>query len=177
MLSASSSSAHAVVDDADAAAAAAAAAETRSFGERSGGYLEVEGGARLEGLARVSGAKNAVLALLAGTLACREPVTLYSVPLLQDVLSMFDVLRSVGAVVHVGAAGPGTVVVDAGSLSNTSPDPVAVQALRASFFAAGPILVRPMGCGVCRVWGVNCGLWNVEFAVLFFRVEDEGCRV
>lgn len=59
----------------------------------------MEGGARLEGVARVSGAKNAVLALLAGTLACREPVTLHSVPLLKDVLSMLDVLRSVGRVV------------------------------------------------------------------------------
>ena len=53
-----------------------------AFGAGAGGFLEVEGGARLEGTARVSGAKNAVLALLAGTLACREPVILHSVPLL-----------------------------------------------------------------------------------------------
>lgn len=119
--------------------------DVASFGAAGGGYLEVEGGARLEGIARVSGAKNAVLALLAGTLACREPVTLHSVPLLKDVLSMLDVLRSVGVSVHVGAAGAGSVTVDAGVLSSTSPDAAAVQALRASFFAAGPILVRLEG--------------------------------
>lgn len=108
-----------------------------AFGAEGGGYLEVEGCASpLEGVASVSGAKNAVLALLAGTLACREPVTLHSVPLLKDVVSMLDVLRSVGVQIHVGAAGPGSVTIDAGVLSSTSPDKAAVQALRASFFAA-----------------------------------------
>ena len=48
--------------------------------------------------------------------------------------------------VHVGAAGPGSVTIDAGALSSTSPDMAAVQALRASFFAAGPILVRNSVC-------------------------------
>jgi UDP-N-acetylglucosamine enolpyruvyl transferase len=47
-----------------------------------------------------------------------------------------------GVKVHVGAAGPGSVIIDAGALSSTSPDMAAVQALRASFFAAGPILAR-----------------------------------
>ena len=55
------------------------------------------GDARLSGLVRVGGAKNAVLALLAGTLACAEPVTLTNVPDLRDVRSMIAVLESVGA--------------------------------------------------------------------------------
>ena len=127
-----------------------------AFGVEGGGYLEVDGGARLEGVARVGGAKNAVLALLAGALACREPVTIRGVPLLKDVMSMIDVLRSVGARVHVGAEGPGTVTVDARALDSHSPDPAAVEKLRASFFAAGPILARlgrvemplPGGCAI-----------------------------
>ena len=127
-----------------------------AFGAEGGGYLEVEGGARLSGLARVGGAKNAVLALLAGALACREPVLLRGVPYLRDVLSMIDVLRSVGAVVHLDARGPGTVLVDASELTSDAPDPDAVRKLRASFFAAGPILGRlgsvrmplPGGCAI-----------------------------
>ena len=39
------------------------------------------GGARLSAIARVGGAKNAVLALLAGALACREPVSSAACPL------------------------------------------------------------------------------------------------
>ena len=113
-----------------------------AFGVEGGGYLEVDGGARLEGVARVGGAKNAVLALLAGALACREPVTIRGVPLLKDVMSMIDVLRSVGARVHIGVDGPDTVTVDARALDSHSPDPAAVEKLRASFFAAGPILAR-----------------------------------
>ena len=107
-----------------------------AFGVEGGGYLEVDGGARLEGVARVGGAKNAVLALLAGALACREPVTIRGVPLLKDVMSMIDVLRSVGARVHIGVDGPDTVTVDARALDSHSPDPAAVEKLRASFFAA-----------------------------------------
>jgi hypothetical protein len=41
---------------------------------------------------------------------------------------MLDVLRSVGAEVTVGAAGPGSVAVDARRLSSASPDAAAVQA-------------------------------------------------
>ena len=116
----------------------------------------MDGGARLEGVARVGGAKNAVLALLAGALACREPVTIRGVPLLKDVMSMIDVLRSVGARVHIGVDGPDTVTVDARALDSHSPDPAAVEKLRASFFAAGPILARlgrvemplPGGCAI-----------------------------
>ena len=133
-----------------------AGARGDAFGAEGGGYLEVEGGARLSGLARVGGAKNAVLALLAGALACREPVLLRGVPYLRDVLSMIDVLRSVGAVVHLDARGPGTVLVDASELTSDAPDPDAVRKLRASFFAAGPILGRlgsvrmplPGGCAI-----------------------------
>ena len=126
-----------------------------AFGVEGGGYLEVDGGARLEGVARVGGAKNAVLALLAAR-ACREPVTIRGVPLLKDVMSMIDVLRSVGARVHIGVDGPDTVTVDARALDSHSPDPAAVEKLRASFFAAGPILARlgrvemplPGGCAI-----------------------------
>ena len=118
------------------------------------GYLEVDGGARLEGDA--SSAKAPSSALLAGALACREPVTIRGVPLLKDVMSMIDVLRSVGARVHIGVDGPDTVTVDARALDSHSPDPAAVEKLRASFFAAGPILARlgrvemplPGGCAI-----------------------------
>ena len=126
-----------------------------AFGVEGRGYLEVDGGARLEGVARVGGAKNAVLALLAGALACREPVTIRGVPLLKDVMSMIDVLRSVGARVHIGVDGPDTVTVDARALDSHSPDPAAVEKLRASFFAAGPSarlgrveMPLPGGCAI-----------------------------
>jgi len=73
---------------------------------------------------------------------------------------MLDVLRSVGAEVTVGGAGPGSVAVDARRLSSASPDAAAVQALRASFFATGPILARtgevhmplPGGCDIGTAW-------------------------
>ena len=75
-------------------------------------------------------------------------------PYLRDVLSMIDVLRSVGAVVHLDARGPGTVLVDE-MLTSDAPDPDAVRKLRASFFAAGPSTAAgsvrmplPGGCAI-----------------------------
>ena len=46
---------------------------------------------------------------------------------------MIDVLRSVGARVHIGVDPPGTVTVDARALDSHSPDPAAVEKLRVVF--------------------------------------------
>ena len=140
----------------------------RASGAGGGGHLAVGGDARLSGLVRIGGAKNAVLALLAGTLACAEPVTLTNVPDLRDVRSMIAVLESVGAKVtrpneSTGDAptvsdvdGLGTLRVDCSRITSSAFTIDTVSKLRASFFAAGPMLARtgwvemplPGGCAI-----------------------------
>lgn len=59
--------------------------------------LIIMGGKRLEGTIRISGAKNAVLPIIAGALLTKEEVILNNIPLLQDVQMMAELAQSMGA--------------------------------------------------------------------------------
>jgi UDP-N-acetylglucosamine 1-carboxyvinyltransferase len=172
--------------------ASSSAPAARASGAGGGGYLAVEGDARLSGLVRVGGAKNAVLALLAGTLACSEPVTLTNVPDLRDVRSMIAVLESVGAKVTRPNDSPddraggvdGTLRVDCSRITTSAFTIDTVSKLRASFFAAGPMLARtgrvemplPGGCAI-GARPVDLHLRGFEALGARVRVTEEGTVV
>ena len=108
--------------------------------------LLVTGGRALEGEARVSGAKNAALPILAAALLTRKPLALENVPRLMDVSTMAKLLGQMG--VEVGAQTDGRIEVRAQSIK----EPVAgydmVKTMRASVLVLGPLLAR---CGRARV--------------------------
>ena len=58
--------------------------------------IVVEGGRRLEGSTRVSGAKNAVLPLMAAALLTDEPCRISNVPRLRDVETFLTLLERMG---------------------------------------------------------------------------------
>ncbi len=58
--------------------------------------LVIEGGQKLAGSIRVSGAKNAALPILAATILTDETCTINGVPELKDVSTMLDILESLG---------------------------------------------------------------------------------
>ncbi len=58
--------------------------------------LSIAGGARLDGEIRISGAKNAALPILAGTLLADAPVVLSNVPHLRDVTTTIALLGQMG---------------------------------------------------------------------------------
>ena len=115
--------------------------------------LEIEGGHRLSGELRVSGAKNSALVLMTAALLSSEPLRLSNVPELTDIDGMSEILRVLG--VHVQRDGS-TVEIHAGELQHGEPPYDLVNGLRASFFAIGPLLGRlgrakvplPGGCRI-----------------------------
>ena len=58
--------------------------------------LRIVGGHPLRGRVRISGAKNAVLPILAASLLAETPVTVERVPQLRDVSTMINLLTSMG---------------------------------------------------------------------------------
>jgi UDP-N-acetylglucosamine 1-carboxyvinyltransferase len=58
--------------------------------------LLIEGGARLEGELRISGAKNAALPIMCAALLSAEPVRLDNVPDLRDVGTLLGLLARMG---------------------------------------------------------------------------------
>ena len=63
-------------------------------------HLEIDGGHRLEGELRVSGAKNSALVLMTAALLTDEPLTLRNVPPLTDIDGMAKILMSMGVSVE-----------------------------------------------------------------------------
>lgn len=115
--------------------------------------IVVEGGARLAGEVRISGAKNAVLPILCATLLADAPVRITNVPRLHDVLTTAKLLAGLGAgVVHAGDA----MTVDPRSVSSHVAPYELVKTMRASVLVLGPLLARfgdaevslPGGCAI-----------------------------
>lgn len=116
--------------------------------------LLIEGGATLAGSIRVSGAKNAALPILAGTLLANEPVTVRNVPHLKDVTTTLSLLQMMG--VEVTVDDRLNVEVDAGSVSSFEAPYELVKTMRASILVLGPLVARfghadvslPGGCAI-----------------------------
>ena len=115
--------------------------------------LRIIGKAPLAGHVPISGAKNAILALMAGTLLSSEGCRIRNVPYLADVQLMSDILEALG----VKISRNGNVLdLDTSSLTKNSAPYELVSKMRASFFALGSLLARlgsarmplPGGCAI-----------------------------
>ncbi|MBR2774545.1 MAG: UDP-N-acetylglucosamine 1-carboxyvinyltransferase [Selenomonadaceae bacterium] len=118
--------------------------------------LVIKGGNRLSGTVKISGAKNAVLPVIAATLLGQDRMTcLDEVPNLDDVRTISEVLRSLGVkVTHEPQ--DNKLYVDATSIDNITAPYDLVRRMRASFLIMGPLLARlgrakislPGGCAI-----------------------------
>ena len=115
--------------------------------------IVVQGGQRLEGEVRISGAKNAVLPILCATLLADAPVRITNVPRLHDVLTTAKLLAGLGAgVEHAGDA----MTVDPRSVNSHVAPYELVKTMRASVLVLGPLLAKfgdaevslPGGCAI-----------------------------
>ena len=116
--------------------------------------LLINGGARLEGEVAISGAKNAALPILAGTLLASDPVTVSNVPHLRDVTTTITLLQSMGAAVTFDDKL--NVEVDVSRVNERRAPYELVKTMRASILVLGPLLTRfgeadvslPGGCAI-----------------------------
>ena len=56
----------------------------------------IQGGKKLEGEIKISGSKNAALPIIAATILNSGKTTLYNVPKIQDVQTMFEIIKQIG---------------------------------------------------------------------------------
>ena len=116
-------------------------------------HLEIQGGKRLHGELRVSGAKNSALVLMTAALLTEDTLSLSNVPPLTDIDGMESILVSMGVKVQRSTE---TIQLQASELTSAEPPYELVNGLRASFFAIGSILARmghakvplPGGCRI-----------------------------
>ena len=116
--------------------------------------LLIEGGACLSGQVSISGAKNAALPILAGTLLATEPVTIRNVPHLKDVTTTIALLQTMG--VQVTVDDKLCIEVDASDVCRRQAPYELVKTMRASILVLGPLVARfgeadvslPGGCAI-----------------------------
>ena len=102
------------------------------------------------GEVEISGAKNAVLPILAATLLTREPCVIRRVPDLEDVRTMCLILESLGAATKIEED---VVTVQAAKVGEFA-DYDLVRKMRASICVLGPLLARMKKATATRKW------WN-----------------
>ena len=107
--------------------------------------LWIEGGRRLSGEIRVSGAKNAALPALAAALLTAEPVRLERIPDVVDIRTMTRLLETMGGQVE---RRNGVLTVAARTLAEPEAPYAVVKTMRASSLVLGPLVAR---CGRARV--------------------------
>lgn len=115
--------------------------------------IVIEGGARLEGEVRVSGAKNAVLPIMAACILNEGVNTFTNVPDLSDVRTMIKLLKILGAEVEYENE---NLKIDSKSIDNWEAPYDLVKTMRASVLVLGPLTARfkrsrvslPGGCAI-----------------------------
>lgn len=110
--------------------------------------LIVENNGPLHGIVEISGAKNAVLPLMAATLLTDEKCSINGIPDLTDVFVMKDMLTSFGAKVKAEKDDNGISRIDvqADDITNIKGSKELVSEMRASTMVMGPLLAK---CGRC----------------------------
>lgn len=116
--------------------------------------LRITGGATLSGKVEISGAKNAALPILAGTLLATKPVTVRNVPHLKDVTTTIALLQTMGVQVTIDEHT--NVSVDASEVNRLEAPYELVKTMRASILVLGPLVARfgqasvslPGGCAI-----------------------------
>lgn len=107
--------------------------------------LMIHGGAQLQGTVKISGAKNAVLPIIAAALLGQSPSLLEDVPDLEDVRTISEVLSQLGVKVN---SNEHTLQIDSSQIAKCEAPYELVRKMRASFLIMGPLLAR---CGRAKI--------------------------
>jgi UDP-N-acetylglucosamine 1-carboxyvinyltransferase len=114
----------------------------------------IKGNKPLSGSVKISGAKNAVLPVMAASLLAPGKFTIHKVPDLRDTRTMMKLLNIIGATTEYEN---GSLIIDSSLANNPEAPYDLVKTMRASFYVLGPLISRfgrvnvslPGGCA----WG------------------------
>ena len=115
--------------------------------------LAIQGGNRLNGEVRISGAKNAALPILCASLLTCDSLQLSNVPDLNDVATMRKLLQQMGVKIELSGS---QVVLSAAHIDKLEAPYDMVKTMRAAILVLGPLVTRfgearvslPGGCAI-----------------------------
>lgn len=133
----------------------------------------INGGKILSGKVKISGAKNSALKLMAASILADSKTILKNVPEIEDVNTMIDVLRTLGAGVDVDIENKVIEINPEGIDSYEAPYEL-VRKMRASILVAGPLLSKFGKVKVAIPGGCNIGSRQIDLHLKGF--EDLGAE-
>lgn len=115
--------------------------------------LIIQGGKELEGEVQISGSKNAALPIIAGTVLIKGKTTLYNVPNIQDVQTMFEIIKDIGGKV---TKKNNKIIIDTSKIHTYEIPETLMRKMRSSVILAGAIIGKykkanfsyPGGCEI-----------------------------
>ncbi len=137
--------------------------------------LIIKGGTPLSGSVNISGAKNSVLAILAGTLLVNGKCRIENIPSISDVSVILEMIECFGAVIE--RPDEHTITVDAENISYAVPDYELVRRIRGSYYLIGALLSRFKKAEIAMPGGCNFGTRPIDqhikgFTALGADIDD-----
>ena len=129
---------------------------------------EIHGGTPLNGSVTISGAKNAVVAILPAALLVKGACRIENVPDISDVRILLEIIEGMGA--KVEKPEPGVVIIDSSGPINTSPNEELARKMRASYYLMGALLGRFGQAHVALPGGCNFAARPIDQHIKGFRM-------
>ena len=126
--------------------------------------LRIQGGSTLKGEVSISGAKNAVLKLMAAAILPKGETVIHNVPELTDVNIMLRVIAELGVKTNYNKEAK-TVSIDATDITNITAKYDLVSKMRASFIILGALVTRCKEAMVALPGGCAIGERRVDFHI------------
>src|SRR5215469_16875025 len=138
--------------------------------------IAITGGARLEGVIPISGAKNSAIKLMVASLLTDEPLRLTNMPRLADTRFLGRLLQRLGVQVEErdGPDGPESILATPEIVSAIAPYDL-VRQMRASFNVLGPLVARTGQAKVSLPGGCSIGARPVDLHLK--ALEALGARI
>ena len=117
--------------------------------------LEIKGGKKISGTIVISGSKNATLPILASTVISKKKIIITNVPIVKDVETMVELLKSIGSKIKLDKIKKKIIISNSKKLRTFAPYHL-LKTMRAGVLVLGALLARygiakvslPGGCAI-----------------------------
>jgi len=120
----------------------------------------INGGRKLKGEVRLSGAKNAALKMIIASLLFNEKIILENIPRINDVLELIHLINSLGA--KVKFIEKNIIEIDPTTLSQNKVDLLHASKTRVSFMLFAPLLYKFGSCFIPNPGGCRIGARPID---------------
>ena len=138
--------------------------------------MEIEGGKDLTGTIRISGAKNATVALIPAAILTDEEATICNIPEITDTEALCDILKELNVGVKRASE---SIIIDPKEMENKEIGEIFSKKLRASYYFMGALLGKYKKAvmyfpGGCSIGARPIDLHLKGFEALGAKVTNEG---